>query len=145
MIAVARTSLAGSARRAGRGLITGPAGPDDPAGQLLGRLSVLPVLLLMAWLLPGLPLLLLGVFTPVLMLLLAAPLAVLIVAAGLRWIPGLRPQPAGSAAESPDRSAEPARTPCRRGKGVAHGLGGGGNGVPISMGTFASNAGCAFA
>ena len=115
MIAVARTSLAGSARRAGRGLITGPAGPADPAGQLLGRLSVLPVLLLMAWLLAGLPLLLLGVFTPVLMLLLAAPLAVLLAAAGLRWIPGLRPQPAAEspapAAESPDPAAEPARTP----------------------------------
>src|SRR5450631_25630 len=108
MIAVARTSLAGSARRAGRGLITGPAGPPDPAGQLLGRVSVLPVLLLMAWLLAGLPLLLLGVFTPVLMLLLAAPLAVLLVAAGLRWIPGLRPAPA---AESPDPAAERARTP----------------------------------
>ena len=71
---------------------------------------MLPVLLLMAWLLAGLPLLLLGVFTPVLMLLLAAPLAVLLVAAELRWIPGLRPQPG---AASPD-PAEQHRTPRER-------------------------------
>ena len=38
----------------------GPAGRPDTAGRLLGRLSVLPALLVMAWLLAGLPLLLLG-------------------------------------------------------------------------------------
>ncbi len=42
----------------------------------------------MAWLLAGLPLLLLGVFTPVLMLVLSVPLAVVLVVAGLRWLPG---------------------------------------------------------
>ena len=117
VIAAARTTLADSARRAGRGLITSPAGPAeqaDPAGLVLTRLTVLPALLVMAWLLAGLPLLLLGVFTPVLMLLLATPLAVLLAAAGLRWIPGLRPGPGAEPpdpAEQPDLTAAPARTP----------------------------------
>jgi hypothetical protein len=89
VIAVARTSLAGSARRAATGLIPGPAGPADPAGRLLSRLSVLPALLVVAWLLAGLPLLLLGVFTPALTLALSVPVAAVLVVAGLRWIPGL--------------------------------------------------------
>jgi hypothetical protein len=62
--------------------------PRDPAGILLGRLTVLPALLAMAWLLVGLPLLLAGAFTPVLMLVLAIPLAAVLVTAGLRWTPG---------------------------------------------------------
>ena len=112
MIAVARTSLAGSARRAATGLIPGPggsAGPADPAGQLLGRLSVLPALLVLAWLLAGLPLLLLGWFTPVLTLVISVPLAAALVLAGLRWIPGLRQEP-GPAPEQAGRATAP-RTP----------------------------------
>ncbi len=110
MIAAARTTLADSARRAGRGLVTSPAGPGDPAGLALTRLTVLPVLLVMAWLLAGLPLLLLGAFTPVLMLLLATPLAVLLAAAGLRWIPGLRPEP-GAGHPDPAAQAGPSGQP----------------------------------
>ena len=49
---------------------------------------MLPVLLAMAWLLAGLPLLLPGRFTPVLMLVVSVPLAVRLVYLGLRWIPG---------------------------------------------------------
>src|SRR5258707_9515227 len=60
----------------------------DPAGLVLGRLSVLPALLVMAWLLVGLPLLFAGVFTPVTMLVVSVPVAVVLVALGLRWIPG---------------------------------------------------------
>ena len=74
----------GSPGAAGQG--GGP--PPGAAGRLLGRLSVLPVLLAMAWLLAGLPLLLAGRFTPVLMLVVSVPLAVLLVYLGLRWIPG---------------------------------------------------------
>ena len=48
-------SAAGVADGGGRA-----AGPPDAAGRLLGRLSVLPALLVMAWLLAGLPLLLGG-------------------------------------------------------------------------------------
>ena len=67
--------------------------PDAPdtAGLLLGRLSLLPVLLATAWLLAGLPLLLVGRFTPVLMLLLVVPVAAAVVLLGLRWAPGRWP------------------------------------------------------
>ena len=67
------------------------AAQPDAAGQLLRRLSVLPAMLVMAWLLVGLPLLLAGVFTPVAMLVLSVPLAVVIVVIGLRWLPGRWP------------------------------------------------------
>jgi hypothetical protein len=75
---------AGAPGAAGQG--GGP--PPGAAGRLLGRLSVLPVLLAMAWLLAGLPLLLAGRFTPVLMLVVSVPLAMLLVYLGLRWLPG---------------------------------------------------------
>src|SRR5580693_6502954 len=75
--------------------------PPDAAGRLLGRLSVLPALLAMAWLLAGLPLLLAGAFTPVLTLVLSVPLAGL----GLRWTPGRRPD------AEPAPGPEQARTP----------------------------------
>jgi hypothetical protein len=82
----------------------------DAAGRLLGRLTVLPALLLMAWLLAGLPLLLAGWFTVAGMLLVSIPLAVAALALGLRRIPGGRdgtgPEP-GQA--EPGR--ETARTP----------------------------------
>jgi hypothetical protein len=73
--------------------------PADAAGRLLSRLTVLPALILVAWLLGGLPLLLLGWFTPVLMLVVCGPLAAALVFAGWRWLPGLRggwPGPAGT-------------------------------------------------
>ena len=108
MIAVARTSLAGSARRAGRSLISTPADQADPAGRLLGRLTVLPALLVLA----GLPLLLLGRFTPVLTLLISVPLAAVLVLAGLRWIPGLRQEP-GPARRPGGRRSRPATRPLR--------------------------------
>ncbi len=75
------------------------AGPDDVAGRLLGRMSVLPALLAMSWLLAGFPLLFIGHFTPVLTLLLAVLVAVVLVPLGLRWIP------------SPSPEAWPARQP----------------------------------
>ena len=65
----------------------------DEAGRLLGRLSVLPALLAMAWLLAGLPLLLLGHFTRVPVLTVSLPLAAALVVFGLRWIPGRRQGP----------------------------------------------------
>ncbi|HTZ28871.1 MAG TPA: hypothetical protein VMC83_33025 [Streptosporangiaceae bacterium] len=79
--------------------------PPDAAGRLLRRLSVLPALLVMAWLLVGLPLLLSGFFTPVAMLALSVPLAVVLVAIGLRWLPGRWPG-AGPAA-APGQVATP--------------------------------------
>src|SRR5215469_491326 len=74
---------------AGSPATAGPvAGSPDAAGRLLGRLSVLPALLAMAWLLAGLPLLLAGRFTPLLMLVVSVPLAALLIYLGLRWTPG---------------------------------------------------------
>ncbi len=62
--------------------------PPDPGARLLGRLSVLPALVLTAWLLPALPLLLAGVFRPLPMLAISIPLAIVLVVLGLRWTPG---------------------------------------------------------
>jgi len=82
-----------------------PADPADTVGRLLGRLSVLPALLVMAWLLAGLPLLLVGEFTPVLMVVLSVPLAGVLVVFGLRWVPGRW------RAATPQRKPDQARTP----------------------------------
>jgi hypothetical protein len=75
--------------------------PEQPgaAGRLLGRLTLMPALILVAWLVGGLPLLLLGWFTPALMLIVCGPLAAGLAVAGWRWTPGLRggwPGPAGT-------------------------------------------------
>ena len=83
------------------------AGRPDTAGRLLGRLSVLPALLVMSWLLAGFPLLLIGHFTPILTLVLSVPLAVVLVPLGLRWIPG--PSPDAWPARHPEQGKE--RTP----------------------------------
>jgi hypothetical protein len=75
------------------------------AGRLLGRLSVLPALLAMAWLLTGLPLLMLGWFTWPLMVALSVPVAAAAAVSGLRWIPdrwpGTRPVPGPGQAHTP--------------------------------------------
>jgi hypothetical protein len=61
--------------------------PADTAGVLLARLTVLPVVLLLAWLIPGVPLLLAHAFDPAPMLLISVPLAVVLVVVGLRVMP----------------------------------------------------------
>jgi hypothetical protein len=58
------------------------------AGMLFGPISVLPVLLIMGWLIAGLPLLLLGWFTPVLMLVVSLPIMAVLVYFGIRLLPG---------------------------------------------------------
>jgi len=68
------------------------ASAEDVAGSAMARLTTLPVLLIMAWLLPGLPLLLAGDFVPVPMLLISAPLLVALVANGLRVVPSRWPR-----------------------------------------------------
>ena len=78
---------------------------SELASRIFRQLTVLPTLLAMAWLLAGLPLLLLGLFTPVLMLIVSLPLAIVLVSAAMRWISG-RPQGLLAA-----RSAAPAATP----------------------------------
>ena len=59
-------------------------GQADIAGRLLGRLSVLPALLVASWLLAGFPLLLIGHFTPVLTLAVAEGWHALVVGSP-RW------------------------------------------------------------
>jgi hypothetical protein len=83
----------------------GSTADPDAAGRLLGRLSVLPALLVMAWLLVGLPLLLAGGFTPVLTLALSVPVAVVLVVIGLRWTPGRWPD--AEPAPGPERARAP--------------------------------------
>jgi hypothetical protein len=61
--------------------------PGNAAGMLFGRLSVLPTLLVMGWLLAGLPLLLLGWFTPLVMLLVSVPIMAAVAYFGLRLLP----------------------------------------------------------
>ena len=79
------------------------AAPADPAGRLLRQLTVLPVLLAVAWLLAGLPLLLLGAFTPVLMLVVSVPLAALLAVLGLRRMPA-RPGLLAGLGQAPGRT-----------------------------------------
>ena len=99
----ARSETAGPAAGDAGG---GPtASPPDAAGRLLARLSVLPALLVMAWLLAGFLLLLTGRFTPLLALAGSVPVAVVLVVLGLRWIPAPSPQ------VWPVRTAEKAHTP----------------------------------
>ncbi len=66
--------------------------PEDVAASALARLTSLPALLIMAWLIPGLPLLLAGDFVPIPMLLISAPLLVALVANGLRVVPSAWPR-----------------------------------------------------
>ena len=94
----ARAGIA--AGRAGAGLVAirrllpghRPPGPPSVGGTGFARITVMPAILVMAWLLPGLPLLLAGVFLPVPMLLIAAPLAVALAAVGLRRVPASWPR-----------------------------------------------------
>jgi hypothetical protein len=80
----------------------------DAAGAGFARITVLPAILIMAWLLVGLPLLLAGVFLPTPMVLIAVPLAVVLVA-GLRRVPASWPRalPRAAQAEGAARHREP--------------------------------------
>jgi hypothetical protein len=64
----------------------------EAAGLALARLTVLPAVLVVAWLIPGLPLLLGGDFLPVPMLLISVPLAAALTVNGLRAVPAAWPR-----------------------------------------------------
>ena len=78
----------------------------DPAGRVLAWLSVLPALLITAFLLAGFVLLFIGHFTPVLTVLLSVVVAIPLVVLGLRWLPAVTAAPV-FAARAPGR--DPAR------------------------------------
>ncbi len=77
----------------------------DVAGAHFARLTVLPALMILAWLIPGLPLLLGNYFLPVPMLLISVPLIVALSVNGLRVVPASWPR-----LLSADRTAEPGWT-----------------------------------
>jgi hypothetical protein len=78
-------------RAAKRGPATGNSRAHDLAGATFGRLTVLPAIVIAAWLLTGLPLLLFGKFLPVPMLLIAAPLATAVGVNVLQRVPSRWP------------------------------------------------------
>jgi len=84
---------------------TGQERAPDRAGKIFRLLTVVPALLAMAWIIAGLPLLLIGQFAPLPMLVISLPLAALLMKLALRWVPG-EPQNLLAA-----RDAAPARTP----------------------------------
>lgn len=65
----------------------------DLAGALLGRITVLPAVLVVACLVPGLPLLLAGLLRPLPALVIAVPAAVALIVYGLRVVPSRWPRP----------------------------------------------------
>jgi hypothetical protein len=72
------------------------------ASRSFTRLTAVPPLLVIAWLLPAIPLLLAGRFLPVPMVLIAAPLAAILMVAALRVAPGRWTGPARTAAGARD-------------------------------------------
>ena len=67
------------------------AGRASASGEGFARLTLLPVLLVIAWLLPAVPLLLAGSFALAPMLVISIPLALVLIVVGLRSLPGRWP------------------------------------------------------
>ncbi len=95
----ARTGFPAPGQRSGQRPERRPRYPDA-AGAGFARITVLPAILIVAWLLVGLPLLLAGVFLPAPMLLLSVPLAVLL-AGGLNRMPARWPRALPGAVRAP--------------------------------------------
>jgi len=70
------------------------------AGRSFARLTVVPPLLVISWLLPGIPLLLAGRFLPIPMVLIAVPLAAILMVATFRRVPSRWPGPVGEAGDA---------------------------------------------
>ena len=66
---------------------------EDPGGKTFAVVTILPTLLLVAWLVVGLPLLLAGRFFPVPMMLISFPVAVVLIMLVGRELPGRWPGP----------------------------------------------------
>ena len=102
-------------------------------GMLFAAVTILPSLLVMAWLIPGLPLLLAGRFASIPMIVISVPLAVALIVMTLRELPSAWPHgirdawdqsravsrgPGGAAAQ-PERGSGAAATQPERGSGGA--------------------------
>jgi hypothetical protein len=99
---VPRRGMAADGSARADGGLQSPAG--EAAGAALARLTTFPAILIVAWLLPGLPLLLGGSFLPVPMLLISVPLAAALTVNGLRDVPVRWPRP-GSDKGKPVRAS----------------------------------------
>lgn len=78
-----------------------PSGPrlglhrgQDPGGKAFAAVTILPTILLISWLVAGLPLLATGRFLPVPMVLISVPVAVVLVMMTSHYLPGRWPAPA---------------------------------------------------
>jgi hypothetical protein len=95
------------------------------AGRSFARLTVLPLLVVIGWLLPGIPLLVAGRFLPVPMVLIAAPLAAILMVATLREVPSRWPRPlrlaGGAGSDAADADLGPAAPADTGGTGVQTG------------------------
>jgi len=93
----------------------------DPGGRAFAMVTVLPALLLIAWLVPGLALLLANSFLPTPMVLISVPVAVALTMLAARQIPGRWPVPGTSvpAADTSDRATQPQGRPWAAWLGLA--------------------------
>jgi hypothetical protein len=89
---VARPAPAAKSRSGREPDASAGARAGEAAGLAFARLTVLPAVLVVAWLIPGLPLLLGGDFLPVPMLLICVPLAAAFTVNGLRAVPAAWPR-----------------------------------------------------
>ena len=92
----------------------------DPGGRTFAMVTILPALLLVAWLLPGLVLLLVNRFLPAPMVLISVPVAVALSMLAARYLPGRWPllDIKGQAARTKDQAA-PAKAQAAATKGEA--------------------------
>jgi len=81
----------------------------DPGARTLALVTAMPVILILAWLVPGMLLLLVHGFLPAPMVLIAVPLAVALTILVARELPGLWPAPdAADTADTADAGVQPA-------------------------------------
>ncbi|MBO0821867.1 MAG: hypothetical protein J2P26_13585, partial [Nocardiopsaceae bacterium] len=107
-----------------RGGASGGGAERDAAGLLFARLTVVPALLAMAWLLAGLVFFAAGWFRPAPVTILAVALAVPLLWFGVRAVPGLPDRAAMALPASPAGSAVPGGSALPAGSAPSAGSGG---------------------
>ena len=107
--------LVGKAAESSRpryGPAAAPRFTSELAGRSFAQLTVVPLLLVIGWLLPGIPLLIAGRFLPIPMVLIAAPLAAILMVATFRRVPSRWPGPIQQTQEA-GQAGDPERRPVR--------------------------------